>query len=424
MSLSTTSKLAINGGPAAVQTAADDLLDWPVVTAADEQAVLDVLRRGAMSAWDVTLEFERELSTWFGTDHALCFNNGTQSIQAAMWACGVSVGDEIICQSMTFWASALQVYSLGGTVVFADMDPQTLTLDPEDVERRITDRTRAIIAVHYCGHPTDMDPIMEIAGRHGIVVIEDVSHAHGGLYKGRRVGTIGDVGAMSIMSEKSLACGEGGVLITDDDDIYNRAVGFGHYERTSELGYPQLAAFAGIPMGGCKNRMHQMSAAVGREQLREYGARMEEIQRAMNHFWDQLEGLPGIHPHRPPANSGSTMGGWYYAHGLYVPEELDGLPIDRFCEALRAEGVPAQPGANFLLHLHPSLNDADVYGHGKPTRIANSDRDLRQPAGSLPVTESLPQRTLSVPWFKHHRPERIDEYAEGVRKVVERAGEL
>ena len=340
-----------------------------------------------------------------------------------MWACGVRTGDEVICQSMTFWASVVQVFSLGGTVVFAEVDPRTLTLDPEDIEHRITDRTRAIIAVHYCGYPTDMDPIMEIAGRHDIKVIEDVSHAHGGLYKGRKVGTIGDVGAMSIMTEKSLATGEGGVIVTDDSEIYEHAVAFGHYERTDELEDPQVAPFAGIPLGGYKNRMHQMSAAVGREQLRNYCERMEEVQRSMNYFWGLLEGVPGIHPHRPPLDSGSTMGGWYYAHALYAREELNGLPLARFCESLRAEGVPAEPGANFLLHLHPVLNEADVYGHGKPTRIAHTDRDLRQPAGSLPVTEALPERCFSVPWFKRYRPGLIREYAEGVRKVACAAAE-
>jgi len=143
-----------------------------------------------------------------------------------------------------------------------------------------------------------------------------------------------------------------------------------------------------------------------------------DIQAAMNHFWDRLEGTPGIAAHRPPKGSGSTMGGWYCAHGLYRPEELGGLSATRFCEALRAEGVAdAAPGANMLLHLHPLFNDADVYGHGKPTRIAHSDRDLRQRAGSLPVSEATPGRVIWIPWFKKPKLELIDEYAEAYCKV-------
>ena len=329
---------------------------------------------------------------------------------------------------MTFWGSSLQVYSLGATVVFAEMDPRTLTLDPDDIEHRITERTKVILPVHYCGHPADMDPILEIARKHRLRVVEDVSHAQGGLYKGRLLGTIGDVGAMSIMSGKSLACGEGGFLVTGDQEIYERAAAFGHYERTSGLRQPELKPLAGLPLGGCKYRMHQLSSAVGRVQLLHYRDRIEVIQEAMNHFWDRLQGTPGIRPHRPAAGSGSTMGGWYAARGLYVPVELGGLPAASFCQAVSAEieggGFSVSPGANILLHLHPVLNEADVYGDGKPTRIAFADRDLRQPQGSLPVTESLPARCYSIPWFKHNRTGVIDRFADAFRKVAENADQL
>ncbi|MFH1567910.1 MAG: DegT/DnrJ/EryC1/StrS family aminotransferase [Gemmatimonadota bacterium] len=269
---------------------------------------------------------------------------------------------------------------------------------------------------------------MEVAAKHGLKVVEDVSHAQGGLYKGRLLGTIGHVGAMSIMSGKSLACGEGGFLVTDDQEIYERAVAFGFYERTGELEIPEIKRFAGLPMGAYKYRMHQLSSAVGRVQLRGYRERMAVIQEAMNYFWDRLEGVPGIRPHRPAKGSGSTMGGWYAAKGLYVPEELGGLPVARFCQAVSAEiagsGASVGPGANLLMHLHPVLNDADVYGDGKPTRIAFADRDVRQGKGSLPVTETLPGRCYSIPWFKHHRPQVIDQFALAFRKVAESAAEL
>ena len=421
-------QLAVHGGPKTLTADVGDLFRWPIVTEEDEAAVLEVLRRGAMSGTDVTHLFEAELADWFGAEHVLCHNTGTSAIHAALWAAGVGRGDEVISQSMTFWGSSLQVYSLGATVVFADMDPQTLTLDPDDIEHRITERTKAILPVHYCGHPADMDPIMEIARKHGLRVVEDVSHAQGGLYEGRLLGTIGDVGAMSIMSGKSLACGEGGFLVTGDEEIYERAAAFGHYERTSRLEHPELKSLAGLPLGGCKYRMHQLSSAVGRVQLRHYRDRIEIIQEAMNHFWDRLDGTPGIRPHRPAAGSGSTMGGWYAARGLYVPEELGGLPVAAFCKAVSSEieggGFSVSPGANILLHLHPVLNEADVYGDGKPTRIAFADRDLRQPRGSLPVTEGLPARCYSIPWFKHNRTGVIDQFADAFRKVAENADQL
>jgi dTDP-4-amino-4,6-dideoxygalactose transaminase len=421
----TMAKLALNGGPRAVQSDPGDLFRWPIITQEDEQAALEVLRAGAMSGWDVTKAFEEEFAAWHGVRYALGHNTGTAALHAAMFACGVGQGTEILCPSLTYWASAMPALSLGATVQFVEVDPETLTIDPVDIEHRITPRTRAIVVVHYFGHPCDMDPILAIAARHGVSVIEDVSHAHGGLYKGRLLGTLGHVGAFSCMAGKALAIGEAGIVITNDSRIFQRAVAFGHYERhAAVLEDPDLRRLAGIPLGGHKYRMHQISSAVGRVQLRHYRERMAQIQRAMNYFWDQLEGVPGLRPHRPPQQSGSTMGGWYAPHGLYRPEELGGLPVARFCEAVRAEGASTSPGGNFPLHLHPVLNEADIYGHGRPTRVATVERDVRQPAGSLPVTESLPERIYGIPWFKHYRPEIIREHALAFRKVAEHADEL
>lgn len=419
------SELAIKGGPKAIQTDPGDIFTWPQVTEEDEEAVLDVLRRGAMSGLDVTVQFEREFADWHGMKFALAHNTGTAAIQSAMYGIGVGVGDEIIAPSLTYWASCLQAFSLGATIVFAEVLDDTICIDPADIEHRITERTKAIVCVHYLGHPCDMDPIMKIAERRNIKVLEDVSHAHGALYKGRLVGTIGHVGAMSVMSGKALPTGEGGMLITNDRLIYERAVALGHYERHSaELHDPTLKPYGAVPFGGYKYRMHQMSSAMGRVQLRHYRERMETIQKAMSHFWDLLEGVPGIKAHRPPKDSGSTMGGWYAPHGLYRPEEIGGLDIKRFCEAVGAEGFETAPGANFPLHLHPVLNEVDVYGHGKPTRIANSNRDLRQGPGSLPVTERIPERCYAIPWFKKFDAGIIEEHALAFRKVAEHADEL
>ena len=417
--------LALLGGPKAVTTDSADLFRWPIVTAEDEQGVLDVLRAGSMSEDDVTRSFESDYAAYQGCKHALGFPNGTAALLAAMYGCGVRRGDEIICPSLTYWASALPAFSLGATVVFAEVEPDSICLDPSDIEHRITPRTKAIVVVHYCGHPADMDPIVEIARKHGIKVIEDVSHAHGGLYKGRLVGSIGDVAGMSMMSGKAFPIGEAGMLCTDDRTIYERALALGHYERTeAEVTLPELRPFVGLPLGGYKHRVNQTCSAMGRVQLRHYPQRMQDIQDAMNHFWDGLEAVPGVRAHRPPKGSGSTMGGWYNPLGHYVPEELGGLSLDRFIEALNAEGVPSWRAANRCLHLHPVFNTADVYGDGKPTRIAFSDRDLRQGPGTLPVSEAVPDRCLGVPWFKRLDRERIDEWVAAFTKVARQADKL
>ena len=422
--MSAQEQLALLGGPAVVTIDDGDIFDWPIVTREGEEAVLEVLRRGGMSGTDVTREFEKEMAAWHQVEFALGCSTGTAALHTAMWACGVGRGDEIICPAFTYWASGLPAFSLGATVVFADVDPDTLCLDPGDIEHRITEHTRAIVVVHLSGHPADMDPILDIAARHQVKVIEDVSHAHGGLYRGRLLGTIGHVAAFSLMSGKSLAIGEAGMLITNDREIYERSVAFGHYGRHGDLTLPELETVKGLPQGGYKYRMHQLSSAVGRVQLRLYAERNAEILKSMNLFWDTLGEVPGLKPHRPDPASGSAMGGWYAARGLYRPEEVGGLPVERFAEAVTAEGSRAGKTPRRALHLHPLFNDVDVYGDGKPTRIAFSDRDVRQPEGSLPVAEGLAERTIMIPWFKHHRPDVIEQHAAAWRKVALNTAQL
>ena len=421
-------RLAINGGPMAVRPNETDskLFHWPIVTQEDEEAVIDVLRQGTMSQIAITEQFEKEFADYLGVKYALGHANGTMALQVAMYAAGLRRGDELICPSITYWASALQAFSLGATVLFADIDPETLCINPNDIERLIGPRTKAIMAVHYCGHPADMDPILEIAEKHGLKVIEDVSHAHGSLYKGRMTGTIGDVAGMSMMAGKSFATGEAGMLVTNDTGIFEQAIAFAHYMRHEEgyLSSPELKRVGGLPFGGIKGRMNQTCSAMGRVQLKAYPQRIEEIQKAMNYFWDCLDDLPGISAHRPPKDSGSTMGGWYNPLGLYNPDEMNGLPVSEFKKAVKAEGAKLGRGVNPPLHLHPVFNEVDVYGDGKPTRIAFSERDARKVTGELKVSESLGKRAFGVPYFKHYWPQRIEEYANALRKVVYAADTL
>jgi dTDP-4-amino-4,6-dideoxygalactose transaminase len=416
------SQLALLGGRSAVtasQKECEELFKWPIITKEDEDAVLAVLRAGGMSGTNITMEFEKEFAAWQGAKYALGFNNGTSSLLAAMFACGLGAGDEMICPSITYWASVAQIYSLGATVVFADIKPDTLCIDPAGIEKRISGRTKAIMVVHYLAHPADMDPIMAIAKKHGLKVIEDVSHAQGGLYKGKKLGTIGDVAAMSLMSGKSFAIGEAGMLVTNNLECYERAVGFGHYERFDEsIQTESLKPYIGLPLGGMKGRMHQLSSAVGRVQLKYYDDRTAEIRKAMNYFWDLLEGVPGIRAHRVDESTGSTMAGWYAARGIYAPEELGGLSVTQFCKAVTAEGAETTPGCNSALHSHPLFQTADIYGQGKPARIANAKRDVRKLDKSLPVSETFGQCVYSIPWFKHYRPDLIEQYANAFKKAA------
>ncbi len=430
-------QLAIFGGPKSAPETDNykDLFHWPIVIGEDEQAVLDVMRAGAMSSTDITKKFEVEFTEWMGSEYALGYCNGTAAILASMWACGVGAGDEIICPSMTYWASATPALQLGAAVNFADINPDTLCIDPDDIEHRIGPKTRLIVAVHYAGYPCDMDAIMAIARKHNVKVLEDVSHAQGTLYKGRKVGTFGDIGAMSLMSGKSFAIGEAGMMVTDNRMLYERCIAYGHYERTGlssnfnpadkQIYDKSLNNFAGIPLGGAKHRMNQTCSAMGRVQLKYYPQRIAKIQNAFNRFWDLLEDVPGIKAHRPSRETGSTMGGWYSARGLYRADELGGLSCEKFCEAVQAEGFEGcHSGASGPLHLHSVFHEADIFNQGKPTMIAFGQRDVRQGPGTLPVSEKINEIAFSIPQFKHDNPEIIEQYAAAYRKVAMQAAKL
>jgi len=431
-------KLALLGGEKTIRSDDSDIFAWPIVTDRHEQAVLDVLRSRQMSGNEITKEFEREYASMLGRKHGLAYPNGTSAILGAMYGLGIGLGDEVICPSITYWASIVQAYNLGATPVFADVDPETICIDPNDIEHRITPRTKAIVVVHYASMPAEMGAIMEIAGKHNLKVLEDCSHAHGALYKGKEVGTFGDAAAFSLMTGKALAVGEAGIFFTDDRRVYERAILFGHYIRHDQITLDELKPFVGLPCGGFKHRLHQVSSAFGLVQLELYPMQMAEIDKAMNYFCDLLEDTPGIEPMRPgrvglappqakrdggasPTLQSTTKGGWYYPHFKYVTEELGGLSISRFSKAIQAEGSICNPGCNKPLHLHPLFTSMDVYGHGKPTRIANLDESatINQYVQKLPVAENIVRRVFEVPWFKHYDPKIIEQHADAYKKVVE-----
>ena len=414
-------QLALLGGEKSIKSESSDIFAWPIVTDRHEQAVLEVLRARKMSGIEITKEFEKKYAEMLGRKHALAYNNGTAAILGAMYGLGIGLGDEVICPSITYWASVAQAYSLGATPVFADIDPETLCIDPSDIEHRITPRTKAIVIVHYAGMPAEMDAIMKIAAEHNLKIIEDASHAHGALYKGKQVGTFGEAAAFSLMTGKSLAVGEAGILFTDDRRVYERALLFGHYIRHDEITLDELKPFAGLPCGGAKHRIHQLSSAFGLVQLELYPKQMAEIDQAMNYFCDLLENTAGIKPIRPAKNTNTTKGGWYYPHFIYNNDELGGLSLSRFSQAIVAEGSICNPGCNKPLHLHPLFTTMDVYGHGRPTRIAFLDKaaTIVRYVETLPVAEGITKRVFEVPWFKHYEAETIEKHAGAYKKVIE-----
>ena len=420
------SKLALFGGKKSVKVNNQDIFHWPIVTPDHEKAVLEVLYKGEMSGLETSRKFEENFARKVGRNFGLMCNNGTAAIHCGFYGLGVGIGDEVICPSVTYWASVLQVYSLGATPVFADINPETLCLDPDDFESLISERTKALVVVHYAGYPAEIDKIMAIAQKYNIKVLEDCSHAHFALYHDRQIGTFGDVAGYSLMTGKSFAIGEAGIMLTDDCEIMERAIHFGHYGRHAELEKPKLAANAGLPAGGYKYRSHQLSSAFGLTQLDYVDSQFEEIDAVMSYFCDQIDKLPGLRSHRPDNNNGCTKGGWYFPLAHYNSEELDGLSNNRFCEAVKMEGSQAFPGCNKPLHTHSIFNTYDVYGHGKSTRIANLPDGIKidQIQKPLNVSETINDRIIGLPWFKLFNRDLVDSHIAAFQKVAENHKEL
>ena len=420
-------KLAITGGTPVLKVQDEGLFHWPIVNDAMRAAQAQVLETGNMSGTDIARRFEASFASWQERKYALSHNNGTNALNASMYAVGLGPGDEIICTSVTYWASCTGALALGAAVVFCDIDPNTLQMDPASLEAHITPRTKAIMVVHYMAHPAPMDEIMAIARKHGLKVIEDVSHAQGGHYRGRKLGTFGDVAAMSLMSCKSFAIGEGGMLVTDDAEIFKRAVVFGHYDRIVDVCTDEeMEGPKNIPWGGLKNRMHQTSAAIGLEQLKKHDAEIAEIDRAMKYFWKGISDIPGISMVYPK-EEGSDKAGWYASRFLYDAAAFGGISNVTFCEALNAETCGGFSfGCNMPLHFSSVFFDLDIYGHGRPTASAflPAGVDLRAETGALPNAERINMRVLGEPWFKHDDHAKIDPYIEAVRKVAANVGEL
>ena len=422
------SKLALYGGTPVIkpEELPKDLFHWPIVNDAMRQAQTDVLDAGNMSGTDISKAFEEKFAEWHGVKYALSHCNGTSSLLAAMYGVGLGPGDEVICPSITYWASCTAALGLGATVVFCDICEKDLQIDPASFEAHITPRTKAVIVVHYMAHPADMDAIMTIARKHGIKVIEDVSHAQGGHYKGRMLGTIGDVAGMSLMSGKSFAIGEGGMLLTNDFEIYCRAIRFGHYDRISKVYTPEEYKETNVvPFGGHKFRMHQVSAAIGLEQLKKYEPEIAEIDTAMKYLWNGIKDIKGFRMIYPE-DEGSDKAGWYASRFGYDPEVFDGVDNIAFSKALDKEAPGFGVSCNFPLHLSSVFYNADIFGHGSPTasHFLPPGVDPKKLTGELPVAMTINQRLLGEPPFKKFYPELLDRYIEGVHKVVENYKDL
>ncbi|MEW6752111.1 MAG: DegT/DnrJ/EryC1/StrS family aminotransferase [Candidatus Latescibacterota bacterium] len=414
--------LAILGGPQAVPEGLEFHV-WPPVTREDEELVLASLRQDSHAFGPHARLLQEEFAAWNGNRYCMATNSGTAALHLCVAACGVGPGDEVITTALSWTSSASCIIHHSGVPVFVDVDWRSMHLDPERVEAAISPRTRAILVVHYWGVACDMDPILAIARRHGLAVIEDACQAHGATYRGRRVGTLGDVAAFSLNQNKNLCGGEGGLFVTDDEARYSRGRAVTSF---SDMRPPEAGRDYHDYGLGWMYRTCDLAAAFALSQLR----RIDQSNAQAVGNWQQLAGLLEGTPHLVPSFTSPERPTNGYAYVLRVEPQYArqrGVGLRPLTEgivaALAAEGVRLSL-ANWLLPAHAVFQAKNAFGRGAPWTHARPEisYDLAQ----YPVAQACVDTCL---WnVNNHRPPngpaQIRALGEAVRKVFEQLDEV
>lgn len=412
-------KLALLGGPKAIPA---PFRRYNPIGAEEAEAARRVVESGVLSrflgVWHEDFhggpkvrELERAWEKHFGVRHAVTMNSCTSALIAGLGALGLEPGDEVIVSPWTMSASATAILHWSAIPVFADVEPDTFNLDPRSVEACISPHTRAIVAPDIFGHSADVAALRAIAAKHGLKLLSDAAQAPGARAGNRFAGTLADAGCFSLNYHKHIHTGEGGVLVTDDDRVADRArLIRNHAEAVAgDKGEADLANLVGYNF-----RMGEIEAAIGVEQLRKLERLVATRQRAAARLTDGLRGLPGLRP--PVVRPGCTHAWYIYAMTL-DPQAL-GVSRDRIHQALVAEGVEGLGARYVNVHLLPMYQKKIAYGAGGfPWTLARRDVDYRR--GICPVAEDLQERRyLGLLACMHELDDgEVDQLVAAFRKV-------
>ncbi|GIZ51296.1 DegT/DnrJ/EryC1/StrS family aminotransferase [Noviherbaspirillum aridicola] len=413
--------LALLGGQPAINR---PLELFNSVGEAEADAAAEVIRGGVLSAYigapgegfmggPRVRAFEAQAAKYFGVKHAIVVNSWTSGLIAAVGAIGIEPGDEIITTPWTMAATATAILHFNGIPVFADIDPVTFNISPASVEKLITPRTRAIMAVDIFGQSADMKSLREIADRHGLKLLCDTAQAPGARADGAYAGTLADIGGYSLNYHKHIHCGEGGILVTNDDWLAKRLCLIrNHAEAVIRSDDPAELA----NMLGYNFRMGEIEAAIASVQLEKLAPRVASRQRAARELDAGLGGLRGLRT--PALAEGATH--VYYVYGMTLDIDALGVSRDRIVEALRAEGVPALVPGYQNLHLLPLFRNKIAYGRrGFPWNSPYCSREINYGPGLCPVAEELHARSflgINLCMYEYH-PEDVELIVSAFRKV-------
>ncbi|MDX9865287.1 MAG: DegT/DnrJ/EryC1/StrS family aminotransferase [Anaerolineaceae bacterium] len=409
-------QLAIDGGKPV--RSKGPIVETDVFEQEEFDALMEVAKSKKLRRAEAALEYERTIAEWFGVKHAIAVSSGTTALHIALAAFGVGPGDEVIVPPYTFVATDTAVLEQNAIPIFADVDPVHLTMDPESVAQKITPRTKAIIPVTISGSLVDMDPIMELARKHNLWVLEDACQSLGAKYKGRMVGTIGHVGAFSTITGKITNTGEGGFVTTNDSELYEKMWGYQDFARRRSLG-PASKYHWDLP---CTNyRITNMQAAIGTQQMNRAWDLIEKRTENAHYLNEKLAGLPGLI--LPPESPWGDRVYFYYLVRL-LPDVL-GTDMLNFAVALAAEGVynlKYLSTTRWMIpqHLEPVFVNKAGYGGTKcPFECPWYEGEVEYYEGLCPVAEKACEEVF---WLASVHPllekQDLDDIAAGVTKVV------
>lgn len=352
----------------------------PDITPEDVEAVAAVVRSGRLALGDCAPAFERAVADYVGVEHAVAVSSGTTALHLIVRALGLGQRDEVLVPSFTFAASVNAILYEGAKPVFVDLDPATCNLDPEDLEHRITHRTRAIMAVDLFGVPADWDALEDIAGRYGLMLIDDCCESLGAEYKGRRLGGFGEAGAFAFYPNKQITTGEGGMIVTNRSDLAALA------RSCANQGRGAMGSWLEHERMGYNYRLNEMSAALGLSQMKRLDAILERRDQVARAYSRRLAAIPGL---GLPREAPGCRTSWF----VYVVTLPEGCDRDLTIRAMEAAGVPAR-GYFAPIHTQPYIRK--LFG------------DLR---GTLPATETMARRTLALPFHGQLTEAEIDRVA-------------
>ena len=411
--------LAINGGDPITT------LDFPAngigpaeIGEEEIEAVVAAMRTRKLFRFDTPgpsrcAELEDKFKAMTGCNHALAVGGGTAALICGLIGMGVGEGDEVIVPAHTYIASASAVLICGGVPVICEID-ETLTMDPGDIERNITSRTKAIMPVHMRGVPCDMDRIMAIAKKHNLDVIEDAAQACGGSYKGKMLGSFGRVGCFSLQQYKIMTAGEGGMIVTDEPEIFQRAA----IRHDSAMCYWRPGETSVQAFPGENFRMNEMEGALGCVQFGRMSGLIAQMRDIQSRIKTGIQDLQGFRQHESPCPEGEC--------GLHVTMFMDsGEAAKQFSAALKAEGLPAAslydkgiPDRHIYCYWEYVMEKLSPHKSGWPWTSPLHDQSRSYSPDMCPHTLNILARTVLIPIFHNYKEAHVDAIIEGIRKVA------